>query len=84
MKKKLKKQKELSESQAADLEDLRQQLDGLQRQASLKVKTVQEASDKKMRELENTLTKAYNNLRSLDQQVKELTQMKLDLEEDIR
>jgi hypothetical protein len=45
---------------------------------------VQEASDKKMRELENTLTKAYNNLRSLDQQVKELTQMKLDLEEDIR
>ena len=37
-----------------------------------------------MRELENTLSKAYTNLRNLDKQNHELTEMKLDLEEEIR
>ena len=37
-----------------------------------------------MRELENTLSKAYTNLRNLDKQNNELTEMKLDLEEEIR
>ena len=37
-----------------------------------------------MRELENTLSKAYTNLRNLDKQNHELTEMKLDLESEIR
>jgi len=34
--------------------------------------------------LEATLSKAYTNLRNLDKQNEELSQMKLDLEEEVR
>jgi peptidoglycan hydrolase CwlO-like protein len=37
-----------------------------------------------LRDLEATLSKAYTNLRNLDKQNEELSQMKLDLEEEVR
>ena len=84
MKKKLKKQKELSESQLSEIEELRTQIENMKNQAFTQVTQSQDQSDRRMRELENTLSKAYTNLRNLDKQNHELTQMKLDLEEEIR
>jgi len=45
---------------------------------------VQDLNERRLRDMENTLSKAYTNLRNLDKQVNDLTQMKLDLEEEIR
>ncbi len=84
MKKKLKKQKDVAESQAAQIEELRGQVDELQLQTSIQVKAAQDQNERRLREMENTLSKAYTNLRNLDKQVNDLTQMKLDLEEEIR
>lgn len=84
MKKKLKKQKEHSETQQTEIEGLNQKLDDLQKETFVKIKQAHDQSERRMRELENTLSKAYTNLRNLDKQCHELTEMKLDLEEEIR
>jgi chromosome segregation ATPase len=84
MKKKLKKQKEISEMHLSEIDDLRGQLETLKKEAFVQMKQSHDTSERRMRELENTLNKAYTNLRNLDKQNNELTQMKLDLEEEIR
>jgi septal ring factor EnvC (AmiA/AmiB activator) len=84
MKKKLKKQKDITETQQGEIEDLRAQLEELQKETFAKIKQSHDQSERRMRELENTLSKAYTNLRNLDKQNHELTEMKLDLEEEIR
>jgi len=59
-------------------------LDSLKNDSFNKIKQTQDHSERRLRELEATLNKAYTNLRNLDKQNEELSQMKLDLEEEVR
>jgi chromosome segregation ATPase len=59
-------------------------LDSLKNDSFNKIKQIQDQSERRLRDLEATLSKAYTNLRNLDKQNEELSQMKLDLEEEVR